>query len=78
MHSTLKLIVRDKAGVWIDARKSSGGVPFDELSSVDGFPQELTYEQEVTIPVIGFTEIIYIRDCKTFLDKIELCSKVVA
>ena len=60
----IRLVVLDKLGVLLDVRRSPGGVRFSELTPVDGFPRELSFQDEYDIEIDGYKEILYIRDLR--------------
>ena len=62
MEKVVQMIVLAKKGVFVEARASNGGVEFDALPLLPGFPRRLEFQQEISIPVSNFTEIFYVRE----------------
>jgi hypothetical protein len=58
----LILTNRDPGGeILIDARLSNGGVPFEELEVVPGFPRSFKVEESFEIVVADQRELLYRR-----------------
>lgn len=51
--------------VWIDARLSNTGTPFDELISVEGFPRWILRDEELDIEMGDWKELLYRRNYTT-------------
>jgi len=59
-----KLLLRSESEdgpVWMDARLSSGGIPFDELPQAPGFPCFVPTDTELTIDIGDHRELFYRR-----------------
>ena len=59
----LTLKNRDKNDrVWIDARLSEGGVPWNELQPIEGFPRWIGRDEELQVEVGDYSDLIYRRN----------------
>lgn len=47
--------------VWLDARFSSGGIPFNELSMVPGFPRWIDSGETISIEMFDWNELLFRR-----------------
>lgn len=59
----LTLKNRDKNDrVWIDARLSDGGVPWNEMQPIEGFPRWIGRDEELQVEVGDYSDLIYRRN----------------
>lgn len=50
-----------KSPISLDLRGSNGGVPFDDLPEMQGFPRILAFEETIELQVSEFSELLYRR-----------------